>query len=286
MTAPFLVVLGVAQDAGLPQAGCRRACCRAARRDPRLRRRAACLGIVDPGEGKRWMADCTPDFREQLAAFDRAAALPALDGILLTHAHTGHYTGLIALGREAMGARGMPVHAMPRMRRFLTANGPWELLVRLGNVALRPLAAGRPLRLTSRLAVTPRVVPHRQEYSETVCFEIAGPRRRALWLPDIDRWEPWATRIEDALARVDAAWLDGTFFDEKELKGRDAAEVPHPTIASTLERLGSLPARERRKVRFVHLNHTNPAHRSGSAARRAIERMGMRVAREGERFSL
>lgn len=32
-----------------------------------------------------------------------------LGGILLTHAHTGHYTGLLQLGKEEADTRGVPV---------------------------------------------------------------------------------------------------------------------------------------------------------------------------------
>ncbi|HET9766238.1 MAG TPA: MBL fold metallo-hydrolase, partial [Thermoanaerobaculia bacterium] len=189
--APFAVVLGVAQDGGYPQAGTKES---AAWDDPAQRRLIASLGIVDPQSGERWLVDCTPDFPQQLHRLDRlapAAGTPGLAGILLTHAHVGHYAGLIHLGREAMGAQRVPVYAMPRMEAFLRGNGPWELLVRLGNVELRPLAAGTPVRLGARLTATPLIVPHRDEYSETVAFRIAGPTRTLLWLPDIDKWERW-----------------------------------------------------------------------------------------------
>ncbi len=284
---PFLVVLGIAQDAGVPQAGCLRACCRAARRDPALRRHAACLAVVDPAG--RWLIDATPDFREQLARLDRIApprGEAALDGIFLTHGHVGHYAGLIHLGREALNAVGLPVHAMPRMSALLRRNAPWEQLVALGNIRLVPMRSRRPVAVGVSAAITPLLVPHRGEYTETVAFRVAGPSRAALWLPDIDRWEPWEVPLERALAEVDAAWLDGTFFAPGELQGRDPTKVPHPLVERTLDRLAALPLRERRKVRFVHLNHTNPALRPASPERRRVERLGMHVAREGERFSL
>jgi len=280
---PLLRLLGTAQDAGLPQAGCALDCCRAARRRPALRRRAACLALV--AGRKRWLIDATPDFREQLAALD-ARHPGTLEGIFLTHGHAGHYTGLVHLGREAMAANGVPVWGMPRMRAFLRKNAPWEQLVRLGHIALRPLAGARPVRPAPGIRITPLPVPHRAEYTETVAFRIEGPRRTALWLPDIDRWEPWNVPLERAIESVDVAWIDGTFFSGVELPGRDISVVPHPTIASTLARLAALPARQRRKVRFIHLNHTNPAARAGTPERRAVERAGMAVAREGETVTI
>jgi pyrroloquinoline quinone biosynthesis protein B len=286
---PFAVVLGVAQDGGYPQAGTKES---AAWDDPAQQRLVASLGIVDPQSGERWLVDCTPDFPQQLHRLDRlapAAVTPGLAGVLLTHAHVGHYAGLIHLGREAMGAQRVPVYAMPRMEAFLRGNGPWELLVRLGNVELRPLAAGTPVRLGARLTATPLLVPHRDEYSETVAFRIAGPTRTLLWLPDIDKWERWdaqGTKLEAVLAGVDVAYLDGTFFADGEVPGRSMAEIPHPFVRETIARLAALPAVERHKVRFVHLNRTNPLVRSDAAARAEVARAGMAVAEEGERQPL
>ena len=286
---PFTVVLGIAQDGGVPQAG--------SFGDPRWdqpdeRRRVVSLGIVDPASGRRWMVDATPDFRDQLLALHRAAGgpgRPVVDGILRTHAHMGHYTGLMFLGHESIGARGVPVWAMPRMRAFLEQNGPWSQLVAKSNIELRALAAGAAVELAPGIRVTPIPVPHRQEFSETVAFRIDGPGQSVLWMPDIDSWrelDAMGTRIEDLVASVDAAYLDGTFFANGEIPGRDMSGFPHPFIADSLARFASLPERERAKIRFVHLNHTNPALRPDSRARDAIRRAGMAVAEEGERHGL
>jgi len=286
---PYIIVLGVAQDAGVPQAGTRAS---AAWDDPSLRRLAACLGLVDPEAGRRWMIEATPDFRDQLHRLDLAFPVtesPGLAGILLTHAHMGHYTGLMHLGHEAMGARDVPVYAMPRMAEFLTANGPWDQLVRYRTIVLRPLADGQAVALGPRLSATPLRVPHREEYSEVAGFVIRGPRRGALFIPDIDRWEAWdrqGTRIEEILETVDVAYLDGTFFDAGELPGRDMSAIPHPLMVDTMERLAALPAAQRGKVRFLHLNHSNPVLAPGGTARRAVEAAGFRVAEEGERVGL
>jgi len=262
---PFAVVLGIAQDGGYPQAGTKES---AAWNDPAQRRLVASLAVVDPQSGERWLVDCTPDFPQQLHRLDEIApaeGTPGLAGILLTHAHVGHYAGLIHLGREAMAAKEVPVYAMPRMADFLRKNGPWELLVRLRNVVIAPLAAGVPVRLGARLTATPLLVPHRDEYSETVAFRIAGPTRKLLWLPDIDKWEKWdeqGTKLEDVLASVDVAYLDGTFFADGEVPGRPMAEIPHPFVR---EGAGGGqgdpqrdPARERRSHVLVHGRPEDP----------------------------
>ncbi|MFP6882038.1 MAG: MBL fold metallo-hydrolase [Roseibacillus sp.] len=287
--APFMVVLGIAQDAGYPQAGCRKECCASAWAEVSRRRHTVTVAIVDPKTRQRWFLDCSPDFREQLRELNRIAApdkFPGIDGIFPTHAHMGHYTGLLHLGREVMGTQGVPVYVMPRMRTFLETNGPWEQLVELKNIALRNLADGVTVKLNDRLSLTPMLVPHRDEYSETVGFRVTGPDRSILYLPDIDKWTRWKTKIEEVLQTVEVAYLDGTFFADGELPGRDMSKIPHPFIAESIERFSKLDASERAKVRFLHLNHTNPALDPESDAAKAIEKAGHHVAKQGERVGL
>jgi pyrroloquinoline quinone biosynthesis protein B len=286
---PYLVVLGIAQDGGVPQAGTK---AHAGWDDPAARRLVACLAIVDPETSERWLIDATPDFKEQLHRLDKVFPVkgrPGLDGIFITHAHMGHYTGLMHLGLESMGAKEVSVHAMPRMRAYLSRNGPWDQLVRYKNIVLEPLEDGAPVRLNERLTITPFLVPHRQEYSEVVGFLIKGPKRSVLFIPDIDKWEDWdrqGVRIESMLAKVDVAYLDGTFYGSGEIPGRDMSSFPHPFITHSMERFQSLPKLQRAKVRFIHLNHTNSALHAGSEARVNIEKKGFRVAEEMERVIL
>jgi len=279
---PFVFVLGIAQDGGYPQAGCRRADCIAAFESGQGEL-VASLGIVDPQTGQRWIIDATPDFPRQLHLLERVAGPPrgnVLDGILLTHAHIGHYLGLAHLGREVLGAKRVPVYALPRMRAFLETNGPWSQLVTLNNIALSTLVPGERIALSDRIAITPLLVPHRDEFSETAGFIVHGPRRSVLWLPDIDKWEKWDRRVEDVVASVDVAYLDATFYSPTELPGRDLSEIPHPTVEETMNRFAT--STDRQKIRFVHLNQSNPLLRDDRAAR---ER-GFRVAREADREAL
>jgi pyrroloquinoline quinone biosynthesis protein B len=286
---PYLVVLGIAQDGGTPQAGAKQ---HPGWADAAFKRRVVCLGLVDPQSNQRWMIDATPDFREQLHTLDALAPVdekPGLSGIFLTHAHIGHYTGLMFLGHESMGAREVPVYAMERMREYLSSNGPWSQLVRYENIALRSLEDGVAVQLNERLSVTPFGVPHRQEFAEVVGFRIDGPNRSALFIPDIDSWEEWGeagTRIEDVITSVDVAYLDGTFYANGEIAGRDMTGFPHPFITHSMSRFRDLPPAEKSKVRFIHLNHTNPAIWSDSEERKTVVRNGFQVADEGEQLDL
>ncbi|HEY5610598.1 MAG TPA: MBL fold metallo-hydrolase [Thermoanaerobaculia bacterium] len=282
-SAPLVVVLGIAQDGGYPQAGCNAEHCERGWRGER--RRVASLAIFDPASDEKWLLDATPDFPDQLRSLDAIGGRNGVQGIFLTHAHVGHYAGLIHLGREVIGAREVPVYAMPRMRAFLQTNGPWDQLVRLRNIVLREMADSTRVPLNERVSVTPFRVPHRDEYSETVGFRIDGPSRSIVFIPDIDKWEKWDRRIEEVIRDVDVAYIDGTFYAEGELPGRNLSEIPHPFIVESLERFRFLAADERAKIRFIHLNHTNPALFPG-AALDAIEARGFRVAVEGDREPL
>ncbi len=281
--APYVTVLGIAQDGGFPQANCYKECCRDLQGGPI--EGPACLAVVDPQSGQRWLFECTPEFPRQLARLNAKAPVqsrPGIDGIFLTHAHIGHYAGLVHLGREVMGTQGIPVHVMPRMASFLKSNGPWSQLVDLQNIQLEVLVAGQAISLNERIRVTPLVVPHRDEFSETVAFKIEGPDRSVLFLPDIDKWERWETQIEEVIRDVDVAYLDATFYDDAELPGRDMSQIPHPFIVESVRRFGPLSASQRSKVRFIHLNHSNPALRPSSKARLRVQKAGMTVAETGE----
>ncbi len=286
--SPFVVVLGIAQDAGFPQADCKKSCCKPAWEQPLRRRMVSCIAVVDPASSQFWLVDATPDFPEQQRIVQQLLPGRSLDlaGIFLTHAHIGHYTGLMHLGREAMAASEMPVFAMPRMGDFLKNNGPWSQLVALKNIEIRHLRADATIVLNERLRLTPLLVPHRDEFSETVGFKIEGPGRSLLFIPDIDKWERWERDINTLVGEVDFALLDGTFYQNGEIPGRDMSEIPHPFIEESLARFGKLPAMERAKIRFIHFNHTNPVLWGNSEAAQSVLGQGFGLAEEGERFGL
>ncbi|MCA9279805.1 MAG: pyrroloquinoline quinone biosynthesis protein PqqB [Phycisphaeraceae bacterium] len=291
---PYVRVLGNAQDAGFPQIGASHPRAMAAWNDPSKRRYATSILIADPKSGKRWLIDATPDIREQteLARSDpptrkaQSGRPPLFDRVFLTHAHMGHYAGLLQFGREAYGAAKQPVYGSSRMVEFLRTNEPWHLLVELNHIALTTVEPGKPIALTDSISIEAFTVPHRAEFTDTYGYLIRGPTRSVLFIPDIDKWDRWDTRIEDMIKDVDVALLDGTFYADGEIPGRSMADIPHPFIQESIARFDTLPDRVRTRIRFIHLNHTNPAIDPDSSERRMIERAGYHVAEQGEIHSL
>ncbi len=284
-----LVVLGIAQDGGVPQLGCNQACCEAARRSG-LRLGPASLGVIDHATGGLLLIEATPAVEEQVALLHRTAGVDdrgrrPIDALLLTHAHIGHYLGLAHFGREAAASRGLPVHTAPRMAAFLRGQAPWRQLVELGQIEVVEHGPGATFAPLPDLAVTAIPVPHRDEYSETVAFRLRGPRRTVLFVPDVDRWDARPGLLDELLAGVDVAYLDGTFFDGSELPDRNLAEIRHPFVTDTMARLAALARARPGAIRFLHLNHSNPLLREPALRARLLAE-GFRVAEVGERLDL
>jgi pyrroloquinoline quinone biosynthesis protein B len=257
-------VLGTVQDGGCPHPGCSCSNCKAARRDARLRRRVVSIA-VEGRTGRTLLVDASPDFRDQLDALADATGRPppAIDEIVITHAHVGHYLGLAFLGKEAMHAPAMPVYCTPSVARFLEGNRPWAHLVEREEIDLRTHAF---------------LSPHRGEDTDTLGFEIVGPSRRLVYVSDADVFPP---AIIERIREADIAIVDGTFYDEKELPNRDMLAVRHPTVRGSLPRLTG----GRGQVYFTHMNHTNPLLDPKSPERSALP-AGFHVLEEGAVFDL
>jgi len=260
-TNPYIIVLGTAQDGGYPQVGCTKNCCDLAWKYDSLKRYVVSLALVDSVSQKWWLFEATPDFKYQLQLFreltkQKYKYLP--EGIFITHAHIGHYTGLMELGREVMDTREMPVFVLPRMASFLQKNGPWSQLIRLKNIIIHPLYTDSVIALENNISIETFTVPHRDEYSETAGFRIITPQKKYLFIPDINKWDKWDRKIVAEVKNVDVAFLDGTFYSNNELPGRKIEEVPHPFIPETMELFKNEDAATRSKIYFIHFNHTNP----------------------------
>ena len=281
--SPYVIVLGTAQDGGAPHAACQKVCCLDKWNNPNLHKKVSSIGIVDPTSNEVWLIDATPDFPEQLHLLTNNNKR-SLKGIFITHAHIGHYTGLIHLGREVMGSKNTVVNVMPKMEEFLRNNGPWSQLVKLSNITLKGLKNNEKVRLNSKLSITPFKVPHRDEFSETVGFKIESPGKSLIFIPDIDKWDKWQIDIVDIVENSDYSILDGTFYDINELPGRDISEIPHPFIIETMKLFKN--SHKKNSIYFTHLNHTNPALNKNSNEYINILENGFNVTKFGERYHL
>ena len=283
----YITVLGIAQDAGYPQINCDKACCKAFYNKTETKKLISCLGLVDLENKKKWLFDATPDIAQQVRDL-KANHLDngsMIDGMFLTHAHIGHYTGLMFLGREAMGASDVQVYTMPKMKDYLEGNGPWSQLVSMNNIALIEMKHDSLMLLNSDLKVTPFLVPHRDEFSETVGFKIEGNNKSALFIPDIDKWHQWERNIVEEVKKVDYAFLDGSFFRDGELK-RDMSKIPHPFTTETTTLFENETLETKNKIHFIHFNHTNPTIKEVHPLKDSIQNLGFRFAREGDIFGL
>jgi len=256
----YIVVLGIAQDGGYPHMGCKKECCNQAWKNPLLRKNVVSLALVDPILKKWWLFEATPDIKQQLQNFSthtqqKYSYLP--EGVFITHAHIGHYTGLMEFGREVMGTKGLKVYVLPKLKSFLEQNGPWSQLVKLNNINLIELKANNPIRIENN-SITAYTVPHRDEYAETAGFKISTPTKKYLFIPDIDKWNKWDKNIVEEIKMVDIAFLDATFYTNTELGNRAISEVPHPLVTETETLLEKENAVTKKKVYFIHFNHTNP----------------------------
>jgi pyrroloquinoline quinone biosynthesis protein B len=286
--SPFAyTILGTAQDAGMPHIGCDQPICQQGRAE---RRHEAVAAVGISATQGWWLLDATPDLPAQIHAMGE---MPR--GIFLTHAHIGHYTGLMYLGREALGAKNMPVWCSPRMADFLRNNGPWNQLIELGQIELHLYHSDQPVELEPGLHLTPLPVPHRDEYSDTHAFLVENQTGGSvLFVPDIDSWSKWQRPLSDFFQAGAHLLLDATFYSADELPGRDLDEIPHPLVAQTMDLLDQLKisakwlnSNEKKSpvVRFLHLNHSNPLWLVNSPESLKLADRGYFLAKSGDRWA-
>ncbi len=283
---PYILVLGVAQDGGYPHLGCEKECCNAAWENPELKRFVVSLALVEPSSKKWFLFEASPDMSDQIRFFRELTGgkynyLP--DAIFVSHAHIGHYTGLMELGREVMNSDNVPVYALPRMTEFLKKNGPWSQLVSLNNISLTKLEAGSGINITENITVNIFEVPHRDEYSETAGYRINTVSKNYLFIPDIDKWNKWEKDIVTEVNKVDVAFIDGTFYSDAELPGRNMSDIPHPFIVETMALFSEKAPQTKNKIIFIHLNHSNPAL-SNQDTINLIKEKGFEVAVQGRKY--
>ena len=276
-----LKILGVVQDGGLPHLGSNKLCCE----NIEQQRFVTSVMLINNENNESYLFDASPDINKQLN-FMGDRIKKDLKGVFLTHAHIGHYTGLMYFGREALNSKSINVYAMPRMKKFLEKNGPWSQLVSLQNISITEINNNSKLSIDPNVIIQPIEVPHRAEFSETVGYKIYGPNKTVLFIPDIDKWYLWEKSIIEEIKKVDYALIDATFYDSKEVNYRDLSEIPHPFVVESMELFDSIRYKEKNKIYFIHLNHTNPLLDKESEQYKFVIGKGYNVAEEGMKLKL
>lgn len=279
INAPYIIVLGTIQDGGFTSPKSQKKYYNDSFKILKNSKKVSSIAIVDPINKQQWIIDASPDFKEQLYNLQEQTSLYDLDGILLTHAHIGHYLGLAYLGKEAMNTEKVKVFCMKRMINFLNNNGPWDQLIKNNNIYLSKIKKNKEFELNKNIKVIPFTVPHRDEYSETVCFLIISKQKKLIYIPDIDKWNLWGKNILEIIKSVDYALIDGTFYDEHELE-RDMSKIPHPFVCESMELFKNLSNKEKNKIFFTHLNHTNPLLIKNSIQQKEVIDKGFNIAQE------
>ena len=276
-------VLGTAQDGGYPHAACKRSCCVDVWDRHSLYRLPASLAAIDKKNKIFYLFDITPNIKEQLHFLDKYNC--KLAGIFITHAHIGHYIGLLDLGLEIMNTKNIPVYVMPRMKQFILKNQPMAQLIGNNNIKLVEINNNNNISFDN-LSITPFEVPHRNELSETVGFRIKSLNKSVIYLPDIDDWNSWKINLEQFVIDNDILFLDGTFYMKTEIQLRDVSKIPHPEIIDTMGKLSKLSTRYKKRVHFIHLNHTNDALREKSDAYNHVIGENFSLAKENQIFKI
>ena len=285
-----VVVVGIAQDGGVPQAGCSCERCVSALNDPsKILYPVSC--VIRGLDGSVHLIEATRSLAHQLGiaanSLDEGDSLVP-DSVSLTHAHLGHIDGIGQFGKEAMGGSRVPLFASSSVIRVLEErrlSSPFQI---------NGVSPGAPFSPTEGCGFELDFVrvPHRDEYSDTHAIRVIGPNHSLLFLPDHDDWGGTLGLVGQGGIRdwldhmgVDFAMIDGTFWSDDELGGRDMAQVPHPTISESLELLG-----EKREgdpeIIFIHLNHTNPAIDGDSIQAGHLSNLGWSIGEQGSKILL
>lgn len=268
-----LKILGSGQDAGIPHTSCYCEICSKARKNIEFQRMGPSIAIFDKEGEFCYIIDASPDIKYQLDMLNieeiiRNGKTP-INAIFLTHAHFGHCSGLWYLGKESINETNVPVYCTQKMRQLLENNYPFSFLIQNQNIIINEITPNKELELND-IKVKPIEVPHRNEFTDTVGFEIKS-RKRIFYIPDIDFWND---EIIEEIKNSDIAIIDGSFYSKDELPR--FSDVPHPPILETIELLKDVDT----EIYFTHLNHTNIINYN-KKEKKYIEGLGFKFAHDG-----
>ena len=269
-------LLGNAQDAGRPQLGCVQKCCEDARNNIELSRMPVSLGLQGENFG---IVEATRCIGNQITLMGN----PPISEVWLTHAHLGHIEGLGQFGKEALNSKNVKLRCSDSVATYVMKHPIWKKMIERGNLTFSSFISDN---------IVPIPVPHRAQDFDTHAILFKGGNNNILFLPDHDTWEKTLDFVgydnpREWFSSLDASiiLLDGTFWDPNELKGRVQSNVPHPPVSETLDLIGRREEGDPRII-FIHLNHTNPLHYTGSEEYQKLSELGWEVGKEGMEFNL
>lgn len=311
-----VLLLGAAQDGGFPQFGCICQNCMKVYNGEINSDSAVSLAVLDKATKQWWLIDPTPQLTTQwnqyasiLCQYVLAGTLyisfdsrlfmwcfmlvhDSFVGIFITHAHAGHYPGLLYIGKEALNANQLPVYCSERMHQFLRSNEPWGVMYRNRNINPVVLYDDVTVELTKNLKITPSLVPHRADFTDTFAYSIIGKDREMYFCPDIDHWDVFNHEstlkqylLQTAfITKKDILLLDATFYDNHELLNRDMSSIPHPRVVETARLVRENRAQvnaNHQEVVLIHMNHSNPLWADPQLVQSLNDECGISVGRSG-----
>ncbi len=88
------------------------------------------------------------------------------------------------------------------------------------------------------------------------------------------------------ILNIDIALLDGIFNSQNELPKRNMKEIPHPFILESMELFFDLSTPDRKKIYFIHLNHSKPTLKLNSPKWINFYKQGFNISKGDDIFRL
>ena len=302
-----ILVLGSSAGGGFPQWNCRCKQCAAFRRGEISGAMRTQSSVAVSQDGQSWvLLNASPDIAQQIRvnpelqphAGTRDTPIKA---VVLMDSQLQNVAGLISL-REGDG---LEVFATPLVFEDLTGGLPllsalqhycavrWHLLpVAGGEPVARFMIPGFPALRFCAIAVpgrTPRYANHRGEtVGGSIALQIEDARSGQRFF-----FSPALADVGEAelawMRQADCVMVDGTFWDEHELRDAGLAEhsaselghLPQSRFGGRAGMIDVLDATGAQRKILTHVNNSNPILDERGAQRRALDEHGIEVAHDG-----
>ncbi|HYZ16182.1 MAG TPA: MBL fold metallo-hydrolase [Candidatus Acidoferrum sp.] len=284
-------VLGSAAGGGVPQWNCGCGHCAAARAGLAPRRSQSSFAVSADG-ARWWLINVSPDVAAQIEDF--APLQPQelrgspIAGMLLTDANVDHVGGLAVLRQTH--PKGFELFSSDVVRRIATVQAAFAPFTepphRWHAVAVPFALDGGALRVTPVPVpgLTPGYAGRERIPGAVVAYRVEAPATGTSVL-----FAPVFAAIDEvlavALAGVDVAFLDGSFWSDDELRAEGLDDKParslgHLPVGGTEGSLGMIGGLRNRRI-YAHLNNSNPLLDPASQASEALRAAGAELAFDG-----